>query len=196
LQRRFGAAVRRLRLQARLGQEGLADRAGIHRTHVSLIERGQGMPTLLVIHKLASALGTTMAALLAAAESDAPPAGEGQPSLAAGPRDRPASRAGREEHDSTEDDRPIQAGRNVTARLGALTISARDAVSPHGGRYLSPQEVPMRWVHVAWWPLLPVGLKGKQAWLHAVFCPENRVTFPPVTPSYSWECLERSGSPS
>jgi transcriptional regulator with XRE-family HTH domain len=97
LQRRFGAAVRRLRLQARLGQEGLAGRAGIHRTHVSLIERGQGMPTLLVIHKLASALGTTMAALLAAAESegltDSPP-----PDLQRGrPRDRPANRARQEE---------------------------------------------------------------------------------------------------
>jgi transcriptional regulator with XRE-family HTH domain len=76
LQRRFGAAVRRLRLEARLGQEALADEAGVHRTHISLIERGQGMPTLAVIHKLATALKTTMAALLAEVESDAPPASE------------------------------------------------------------------------------------------------------------------------
>src|ERR1700712_3105002 len=54
LQRRFGAAVRRRRLEACLGQEALADEAGVHRTHVSLIERGRGMPTLAVIHKLAS----------------------------------------------------------------------------------------------------------------------------------------------
>jgi transcriptional regulator with XRE-family HTH domain len=93
LQRRFGAAVRRLRLQARLGQEGLADRAGIHRTHVSLIERGQGMPTLLVIHKLATALKTPMAELMAAVESDDSPGGEppdiqrGRPSRQARERD-------------------------------------------------------------------------------------------------------------
>jgi transcriptional regulator with XRE-family HTH domain len=58
LQERFGAAIRRRRLEARLGQEKLADQAGLHRSHVSLIERGQGLPTLAVIHKLATALGT------------------------------------------------------------------------------------------------------------------------------------------
>ena len=73
LQRRFGAAIRRLRLEARLGQEALADEAGVHRTHVSLIERGKGMPTLAVIHKLAAALKTTMASLMAEVESAGPP---------------------------------------------------------------------------------------------------------------------------
>ena len=72
-------------MEARLGQEKLADEAGIHRTHVSLIERGQGMPTLVVIHKLATALGTTMAELLAEVESDAPPTEE-PPAI---PRGRP-----------------------------------------------------------------------------------------------------------
>jgi transcriptional regulator with XRE-family HTH domain len=46
--------------------------AGLHRSHVSLIERGQGMPTLAVLHKRATALGTTMAELMAEVESDAP----------------------------------------------------------------------------------------------------------------------------
>ena len=36
----------------------------LHRTHVSLIERGKRMPSLLVIKKLAAALGTTMADLM------------------------------------------------------------------------------------------------------------------------------------
>jgi len=94
LQRRFGAAIRRRRLQARLGQEKLADQAGLHRTHVSLIERGQGMPTLVVIHKLAVALGISMAELMAEAESEAPPAGEA-PAI---PRGRPPRQV-REEAD-------------------------------------------------------------------------------------------------
>jgi transcriptional regulator with XRE-family HTH domain len=51
-----------------LGQEGLADKAGIHRTHVSLIERGKRMPSLLVIKKLAAGLDTTMASLMAELE--------------------------------------------------------------------------------------------------------------------------------
>jgi transcriptional regulator with XRE-family HTH domain len=95
LQQRFGAAIRRCRLEAGLGQEKLADEAGIHRTHVSLIERGQGMPTLLVIHKLAAALGTTMAALMAEVESDAPPASD-PPAI---PRGRPP----RQEEEGPED---------------------------------------------------------------------------------------------
>jgi transcriptional regulator with XRE-family HTH domain len=76
LQRRFGAAVRRRRLEARLGQERLADLAGLHRTHVSLLERGGRMPTPGVIAKLAAALGTTMADLLAEVEAAVPPPSE------------------------------------------------------------------------------------------------------------------------
>lgn len=85
LQRRFGAAVLRLRLEARLPQERLAEQANVHRTHVSLIERGGGMPTLAVIHKLATALGVTMAALMAEVEADGPP----PPDPPAIPRGRP-----------------------------------------------------------------------------------------------------------
>jgi transcriptional regulator with XRE-family HTH domain len=76
LQRRFGAAVRRRRLEVRLGQEKLADLAGLHRTHISLLERGGRMPTLGVIAKLAAALGTTMADLLAEVEAEGPPPSE------------------------------------------------------------------------------------------------------------------------
>jgi transcriptional regulator with XRE-family HTH domain len=76
LQRRFGVVVRRHRLIQRLTQEDLADAASLHRTHVSLIERGEGMPTLIVIHKLAAAVKLTMAALMAEVESDEPPGEE------------------------------------------------------------------------------------------------------------------------
>ncbi len=55
---------RRRRKEAGLGQEALADTAGLHRTHVSLLERGRRMPSLEVIRKLAAALEMTMASLM------------------------------------------------------------------------------------------------------------------------------------
>ena len=64
LQQRFGHLIRRRRLAAGLGQEALADKAHLHRTHVSLLERGKRMPSLAVIKKLAAALDTTMASLM------------------------------------------------------------------------------------------------------------------------------------
>ncbi|HEX3147902.1 MAG TPA: helix-turn-helix transcriptional regulator [Gemmataceae bacterium] len=74
LEVRFGRVVRRYRKKLGLAQEKLAEAAGLHRTHVSLIERGQQAPGLLVIQKFAHALGVSMAKLMAAveAEGDAP----------------------------------------------------------------------------------------------------------------------------
>jgi len=53
----FGLAVRRFRGRSGLSQEGLADLTGIHRTYIGGIERGERNPTLLMIHRLAKALG-------------------------------------------------------------------------------------------------------------------------------------------
>jgi len=71
LQQQFGNLIRRRRHATGLGQEALADKAGLHRTHVSLLERGKRMPSLLVIKKLAAALETTMASLMEELEEDA-----------------------------------------------------------------------------------------------------------------------------
>lgn len=72
LQQQFGTLIRRRRLAIGLGQEGLAHKATIHRTHVSLLERGKRMPSLLVIQKLAKALDTSMASLMEELERPAP----------------------------------------------------------------------------------------------------------------------------
>src|SRR5262249_21134417 len=64
LQQKFGKMIRARRLKLGLGQEALADKATIHRTHVSLLERGKRMPSLEVIRKLAAALETSMASLM------------------------------------------------------------------------------------------------------------------------------------
>ena len=54
----FGRRVRRQReaLEPRLSQEALADRAGVHRTYVGHLERGEVNPTLWNIIRLADAL--------------------------------------------------------------------------------------------------------------------------------------------
>ena len=53
----FGKRVRALRVEAGLSQEKLAEKAGMHPTYLSDIERGQRNPTLEVISRLAKALG-------------------------------------------------------------------------------------------------------------------------------------------
>lgn len=64
MQQRFGLIVRDRRLKRGLSQERLADIAGLHRTYVSLLERGLRMPSLYVIAKLAEALETTIVDLV------------------------------------------------------------------------------------------------------------------------------------
>ena len=59
----FGQAIRRFRARSRLSQEELADLTGIHRTYIGGIERGERNPTLLMIHRLAKALGIKIAQL-------------------------------------------------------------------------------------------------------------------------------------
>lgn len=53
---RFGRRLRELRLERNLSQEGLAFRAGLHRTYVSSAERGERNVALVNIDKLARAL--------------------------------------------------------------------------------------------------------------------------------------------
>jgi transcriptional regulator with XRE-family HTH domain len=62
--RTFGRVIASLRLQVGLTQEELADRAAVHATYISQIERGLKSPTLATITKLAAALGTTPSAIM------------------------------------------------------------------------------------------------------------------------------------
>jgi transcriptional regulator with XRE-family HTH domain len=58
--------VRTLRREKGLSQEQLAFEADIDRTYVSQIERSVINPSLLVLHKVAKAIGTTAPELLVA----------------------------------------------------------------------------------------------------------------------------------
>ena len=60
----FGASIRRRRQELGLSQEELADEAGLHRTYVSLLERGLRSASIVTIVKLARALKTTGSELL------------------------------------------------------------------------------------------------------------------------------------
>lgn len=68
-QRLFGEVIRKAREDRSISQEALADLAGLHRTYISLLERGLRNPSLTVITKLAGALGTSSSILIAALES-------------------------------------------------------------------------------------------------------------------------------
>jgi CheY-like chemotaxis protein len=63
LQRGFGAAVRDQRIDLGITQEELADRAGLHRTYISDVERGARNVSLLSIEKLARALKLSVSKL-------------------------------------------------------------------------------------------------------------------------------------
>lgn len=64
IQQRLGNNVARLRKERGLSQEAFADHAGIHRTYISDIERGARNPTVVVVEKIAKALGVKPGALL------------------------------------------------------------------------------------------------------------------------------------
>ena len=60
----FGSNLRKLREEQGLSQEAFAEEAGLHRTYVSDIERGVRNPTIVVVDKIARALGVKPGHLL------------------------------------------------------------------------------------------------------------------------------------
>lgn len=65
VRQRLARNLRRLRAEKGWSQEEFADRANIHRTYVSDIERGARNPTITVVERLAAPLGVTVSDLLA-----------------------------------------------------------------------------------------------------------------------------------
>ncbi|WP_277539905.1 helix-turn-helix domain-containing protein [Polynucleobacter sphagniphilus] len=64
----LGKAIRGLRLETGLSQEALADEAGIDRSYMGGIERGEHNVALINLVKIAKALETTTAELLSKAK--------------------------------------------------------------------------------------------------------------------------------
>lgn len=64
----FASAVRHRRMARGLSQEALAERADVHRTYVSAVERGRVRLGLDVAHRIALGLGVSLSALIRDAE--------------------------------------------------------------------------------------------------------------------------------
>ena len=63
IRERFGFAVKTRREELNLAQEDLADKAGIHRTYLSDVERGSRNLSLINIERLATALAMSLSEL-------------------------------------------------------------------------------------------------------------------------------------
>lgn len=59
----FAHRVRTLREQQGLSQEKLAERAGLHRTYIGMVERFERNPSLVCIYKIANGLGVHVSQL-------------------------------------------------------------------------------------------------------------------------------------
>jgi transcriptional regulator with XRE-family HTH domain len=65
----FGRAVRKVRLERSLTQEGLAEAAGIHPRYVSDIERGRRNVSMVNVERLARALTLDLPMLMTEVEA-------------------------------------------------------------------------------------------------------------------------------
>jgi transcriptional regulator with XRE-family HTH domain len=65
----LGQAIEEARKKAELSQEDLAERSGVHPTHISGLERGARNPTYKTLLQVAEGLGTTLGELATAADN-------------------------------------------------------------------------------------------------------------------------------
>jgi transcriptional regulator with XRE-family HTH domain len=68
ISKQFGNAIRSRRMASGMSQERLAERAGLHPTYVSMIERGLRNVTLEVSARLAKALKVNLPELIEEAQ--------------------------------------------------------------------------------------------------------------------------------
>ena len=73
IKNRFGSRLRGCRLKLGLSQDELADRAGLHRTYIGGVERGERNISLVNIFKLAHAMDLQLVELLAGIDDESTP---------------------------------------------------------------------------------------------------------------------------
>lgn len=75
---RIAARVRDLRAQQGLSLDALAAKCDVSRSMLSLVERGESSPTAVVLEKIATGLGVTLASLFEDAAAPPDPVGRGR----------------------------------------------------------------------------------------------------------------------
>lgn len=68
----LGQAIRSLRKEKGLSQEGLGLESGLDRTYIGGVERGERNPSFESLLRIASALGTPLSAVIVRAEGGTP----------------------------------------------------------------------------------------------------------------------------
>lgn len=64
----LGIEISRRRKLLNLSQEELAFSAGLHRTYISLVERGRKSPTIVTLESISKSLGISISDLIKSAE--------------------------------------------------------------------------------------------------------------------------------
>jgi transcriptional regulator with XRE-family HTH domain len=136
---RIAGRVRALRAARGFSLDALAGRCGVSRSMISLVERGESSPTAVVLEKLASGLGVTLASLF-----DAP--GE----ETAGPRG-PVAR--REDQPEWRDPASGYLRRNVSPPDAARPFRIVEVHFPAGARVAFDNSAPEIRVHQQVWLL-------------------------------------------
>jgi transcriptional regulator with XRE-family HTH domain len=70
INKRIAGRVRSLRMSLGLSLDALANKTGVSRSMLSLIERGESSPTAVILEKLAAGLGVTLASLFDAPNTE------------------------------------------------------------------------------------------------------------------------------
>lgn len=74
LEKVFGGVLRTLRVKHGLSQEALAFESSLDRTFISMLERGQRLPSIATLRAVAKPLGLSGSELMALVEADLPAA--------------------------------------------------------------------------------------------------------------------------
>lgn len=62
--KQFGANLKKVRKEQKISQDKLAEQIGIHRTYLSLVEKGERNPSLRTLYRLIKALKINSSELL------------------------------------------------------------------------------------------------------------------------------------